>query len=229
MEVASIERLLDNVIFESLAGAQARFAEGPAHARRYRRGIAGLAGFADRAHPDFEALAPLCDPGEPLYCLGWTGTAPRGWRVVTDTAVHQFVWDAAPPREAADEAIRLDRTHVERMVALATLTRPGPFGPGNFDLGEYYGVLEGERLLAMAGERLEAGRLREVSAVCTHPDFEGRGLARRLMERVVRLQLSRGQVPFLHVMEANTRAREIYTRMGFRHRQRLALRVVARA
>src|SRR5687768_2984640 len=228
MEVASVERLLDNVIFESLSGAQARFAEGPPHARRYRRGIAGLAGFADRAHPDFDALAPVCEPGEPLYCIGWTGAAPRGWRVVADTAVHQFVWDAPPPPEPADGGERLGRECAERMVALATLTRPGPFGPGNFDLGEFYGFLEGERLLAMAGERLEAGPLREVSAVCTHPDFEGRGLARRLMQRVVRLQLARGQVPFLHVMDANARAREIYARMGFRHYQRLALRVVAR-
>jgi hypothetical protein len=35
----------------------------------------------------------------------------------------------------------------------------------------------------MTGERLGAGRLREVSAVCTHPDFQGRGLWPRLMER----------------------------------------------
>jgi GNAT superfamily N-acetyltransferase len=229
MEVASVEQLLDNVIFESLAGAQSRFAEGPPHARRYRRGIAGLAGFADRAHPDFDALAPFCEAGEPMYCIGWTGKAPPRWRIVADTAVHQFVWDAPPPHDPADAAIRLAPAHVDRMVALAALTRPGPFGPSNFDLGEFYGVLEGESLLAMAGERLEAGPLREVSAVCTRPGFEGRGLARRLMERVVRLQLARGQVPFLHVMDANTRAREIYSRMGFRHRQQLPLRVVARA
>ena len=41
----------------------------------------------------------------------------------------------------------------------------------------------------MAGERMHAGTLREISGVCTHPDFQGRGLARRLMRKLVRRQM----------------------------------------
>jgi predicted GNAT family acetyltransferase len=95
-------------------------------------------------------------------------------------------------------------------------------------MGEYYGILEGERLLAMAGERMHAGEYREISAVCTDPGFQGRGLARRLTEKLIRIQAARGQTPFLHVMSHNDRARAMYERMGFRVHRELAVRVVAR-
>jgi predicted GNAT family acetyltransferase len=80
----------------------------------------------------------------------------------------------------------------------------------------------------MAGERMHAGTLREISAVCTHPEYQGRGLARRLTDKVIRLQMARGQTPFLHAMHANQRARGLYERMGFRHHREIVLRVVAR-
>ena len=89
-------------------------------------------------------------------------------------------------------------------------------------------MFDGGRLVAMAGERMEAGPLREVSGVCTHPDFQGRGLARRLIAKLVRQQIGRGQIPFLHVMRDNLHARQIYARMGFRLHQEMALRVVSR-
>jgi predicted GNAT family acetyltransferase len=139
----------------------------------------------------------------------------------------QYVWEGrAPEADPAPEAVRLGNAHAERMVALTDLTKPGPFGPRSAELGEYYGLFEGERLVAMAGERLGAGRSREVSAVCTHPDFQGRGLARRLMEKVIRIQLARGDMPFLHVMAQNARARGLYEHMGFRQRCEVALRAV---
>ena len=45
--------------------------------------------------------------------------------------------------------------------------------------------------------------MREISGVCTHPEFQGRGLARRLVAELVRRELGRDQTPFLHVLRAN--------------------------
>jgi predicted GNAT family acetyltransferase len=106
------------------------------------------------------------------------------------------------------------------------LTNPGPFGLRTIELGEYFGVFEGERLVAMAGERLHAGKYREVSGVCTHPDQQGRGLARRLSLKIVRLQLLRGQSPFLHVISSNTTAHALYEKLGFRDYRETVVRVV---
>jgi predicted GNAT family acetyltransferase len=68
----------------------------------------------------------------------------------------------------------------------------------------------------MAGERATAAPFREISGVCTHPDFQGRGLARRLMAKLIARNLARGETPFLHVMCHNEGAHRLYRNMGFR-------------
>jgi predicted GNAT family acetyltransferase len=107
------------------------------------------------------------------------------------------------------------------------LTKPGPFGPRTIELGDYFGVFDGGRLVAMAGERMQAGALREISGVCTHPDVQGRGIASRLMRKLVRRQLARRETPFLHVMRENAVARRLYERMGFAVYRESVVRVVA--
>jgi predicted GNAT family acetyltransferase len=108
------------------------------------------------------------------------------------------------------------------------LTKPGPFGLRTIELGDYYGYFDGERLIAMAGERTFVPGFREVSGVCTHPDFQGRGLAGKLMRRLIAQELARGELPFLHVMSHNAVAHELYLRMGFRDYSQPQVRVLAR-
>ena len=141
----------------------------------------------------------------------------------------KMVWEAAvPDLDEAPEAIPLGTEHALQAMELAALTRPGPFGPRTIELGEYFGFFDRERLVAMAGERMAAGMLREVSGVCTHPDSQGRGFARRLMLKLVRRQMRRGETPFLHVMSDNVGARRLYERMGFRDYRETVVRVVSR-
>ena len=73
-----------------------------------------------------------------------------------------------------------------------------------------------------------AGALREISGVCTHPEFQGRGLARRLVAKLIRHEMQRGEMPFLHVMRDNSTAHRIYERMGFRHHRETVIRVLSR-
>ena len=58
----------------------------------------------------------------------------------------------------------------------------------------------------------------KVSAVCTHPDFVGRGLARHLLAFLSNDILKGGALPFLHVSPKNERALELYRRNGYRVR-----------
>ncbi len=223
-----MKHLLDNIAWHTLAGPHAAYAAGAGSARRYATGFSPIIGFADPQRPDFDALAPYCQAGEHFYCDGWSGAAPAGWRVDAETTMFKMVW--AGPVPAADDApgaLRLGAQHADQALALAALTRPGPFGPRTLELGDYVGCFDGEHLVAMAGERMHAGTLREVSGVCTHPDFQGRGLARRLMLALIRRQLQRGETPFLHVMRDNTGAHGLYQRMGFRDEMEAVVRVVS--
>jgi len=225
-----MHELFDNIFWHALTGPQARFAAGAGGARRYVAGCSPILGFADQQRPDFAALTPYCEADEHFYTEGWSGPVPAGWRLDAETAMIKMIWDAPSPGPDAgsDAVVTLGPEHVQRAVDLAVLTRPGPFGPRTPELGVYIGCLEGERLMAMAGERACAGTLREISGVCTHPDFQGRGLARRLMLRLIREQMQRGETPVLHVMKANETACGLYRRMGFRDHREVVVRVVTK-
>ena len=82
--------------------------------------------------------------------------------------------------------------------------------------------------MAMAGERTCAEGHREISGVCTHPDYQGRGLARKLTLKLVQRMLQRGETPFLHVMSTNALAHSLYQKMGFRDWCETPVRVVTR-
>jgi ribosomal protein S18 acetylase RimI-like enzyme len=224
---------LDNIIWNSLTGSQSRFAAGAGGARRYAKGFSPIVGFANPRHPDFAALEPFCDAGEHFYCSGWQGAAPQGWQIEADTTMCIMVCapTALPGSSqlAGRDARRLGAEHAQQALDLAVLTRPGPFGLRTIELGDYFGYFEGERLVAMAGERMQAGTLREISGVCTHPDFQGHGMARALMSRLLGLQRARGETTFLHVMSSNTSARKLYESLGFRNYLEPVVRVVSRS
>jgi GNAT superfamily N-acetyltransferase len=221
--------LLDNISWHALCGPHGGFATGTETIKRYAPGFSPILGFDDPARPDFEALRPFVAPGEHFYCADWTGTPPHGWQVDADARMFQMVWAGALPEAGlARDAVPLDAaTHGAAALALAELTRPGPFGARTLELGAYIGIFDGGRLIAMAGERMTAGRWREVSGVCTHPDYQGRGLAKRLMLELVRRQMQRAEAPFLHVMTHNETAHALYLRMGFADHRECAVRVVS--
>lgn len=224
-----MNHLLDNIVWHSLTGPQACFASGSDGARRYTRGFSPIVGFADNVKPDFSALNPWCHSDEHFYTDGWAGTPPADWQIEQEATMFKMVWDSSiPPADDLHEAIPLEKQHAAQALELADLTRPGPFGIRTIELGEYFGCFEGERLMAMAGERMFAGSWREISGVCTHPDYQGAGLARRLMIKLIHRELQRGELPFLHVMHDNDVAVGLYKRMGFSIYKESIVRVISR-
>ena len=197
--------------------------------RRYAPGFAPIVAFEDPARPDFAALARHCGPGEVVYIDGVSEPMPAGWRTDFEATLLRLVWSGEAVRDdSVLETISLRAEHAPQVVELALATRPGPFGPRMLESGRYIGVFEDGRLIAMAGDRAQAGPYREVSGICTHPDAQGRGLARKLSLRVIAGMLALGETPFLHVLATNLRARTLYERMGFRLHCELPARAVAR-
>jgi GNAT superfamily N-acetyltransferase len=223
---------MPSALWNTLTGPHARHASGAAGARRYAAGFSPIIAFADNSRPDFAALAPFCAAGEVFYCEGWQGACPDGWRIDAETSMFRMVWNRAiPTADTAPDAVPLRAEHPEHVdaaVALAALCRPGPFGPRTIELGDYYGCFDDGRLIAMAGQRMRVPGYTEISGVCTHPDAQGRGLARRLMSKLIHQQMQLGEVPFLHVMRANQAAHDFYLRMGFEDYLESTVRVLTR-
>ena len=221
--------ILDNITWHTLSGPHARFSVGTATIRRYAPGFSPIIAFADTVQPDLSALTPFCASGDHFYCADWSGVVSAGWQLEAESRMFRMVWAGdLPEDDAAPGMAPLTAADAPQALALAQLTQPGPFGPRTIELGEYLGCFEDGRLVAMAGERMQAGSFHEISGVCTHPDFQARGMARRLMLALIRRQMQRGETPFLHVMWDNTTAHGLYQRMGFEDYREVPVRVISR-
>jgi GNAT superfamily N-acetyltransferase len=224
-----VSHLLDNIMWNCLSGPHAKFATGSGSVRRYAPGFSPIVGCENPAQPDFATLEKFCEPGDGFYFDIWSGPAPAGWRIDKEARMFKMVWDAPTPvDDAAPDAVLLRPEHFQQAVDLARLTNPGPFGIRTPELGEYFGIFQDNKLIAMAGERLCVGDMHEVSGICTHPDHQGRGLARKLTLKLVRRQMQRGKTTFLHVMSHNQLARGLYAKMGFRDYRETVVRVATR-
>jgi predicted GNAT family acetyltransferase len=225
--VPPTSHLLDNPIWHALSTCQERFAEVSHLARRFPVEVTSLAGVAEPTPESFAALASLTRRGEEAALfLTSLPEPPAGWTVVEQVPLPQMVHHGGRPKDSDFEADLLTFADVPHMMALAELTKPGPFANRTCEMGNYLGVRREGRLAAMAGERLHLPGYTEVSAVCTHPEYLSQGLAANLIAAVVRQIYDRDEVPFLHVRPDNRRAIALYERLGFRERTRLLLLVL---
>jgi ribosomal protein S18 acetylase RimI-like enzyme len=212
------EDVLDNAVWHSLCTGHRELAEGAGRARRYPTAMSVFGGVDHLDDEGWAALAGLVGPGggTVLFRPG-IGAVPVGWRVVARGVGNQFVARslADPGTRGEPPVVDLGPADAGAMLALATLTRPGPFALRTSELGRFVGVRDGDELVAMAGERLRPEGYVEVSAVCTHPDARGRGLAALLTHHVASRIQADGDIPILHVAEGNDGARRVYERLGF--------------
>ncbi|MEP6756473.1 MAG: GNAT family N-acetyltransferase [Chthonomonadales bacterium] len=220
---------LDNVLWNCFSGPHRHVTIGTDDILRYAPGFSPIIGFAEPDNPNLAGLRDHTAIGEELYCDGWSGESYPGWEIHRQTTMFRMVYHGqAPEVDPAPDAIRLGTEHVEKAIELATLTNPGPFGPRTIDLGEYFGFFDGDKLISMAGERFQVDHYHEISAVCTHPDYQGKGLAKKLMGKLLYRQMQRGKTPFLHVISTNDIAHNLYLKLGFQDYLESVVRVISR-
>ncbi len=226
---AMTDHPLDRAVWNALTTRRAILAHGTGKARRIDPTIGLFVAAADTSPESLDDLAALVRPGETVGMIetkAWP--LPPTLRATGHFALAQMVATAASPGPALPDITPLDESDAPEMLALATLTRPGPFFAATHRLGGYVGVRRGGALVAMAGTRLSLPGFVEVSAICTHPDHRGQGLGAALTRHVTARILASGDQPFLTSYVTNTSAIALYESLGFRTRREVIFTTIER-
>jgi len=209
---------LDRPAWTALQTTQRHLARGEGAALRYDGDYAIFAATGDHAPASLAALGALIRATGPAIVLEKDPLPPvRGTQIAQHRMGVQMV--AATIAGGADiDFLELGDADAAEMLALATLTEPGPYFRRTHRLGNFIGIRDEGRLVAMAGERMKPEGFTEVSGVCTHPGWRGRGYAGALMRGVAARIVARGETPFLHAYADNRGAIALYESLGFRVR-----------
>jgi ribosomal protein S18 acetylase RimI-like enzyme len=220
---------LDNVIWQALTTRQAQFAEIGDHARRFVHEVSPLSGFEEPNDAGYASLSRLVGAATTAAVFLDDPYSHRpGWEFVVGAPLLQMVAEkpGGPTSSNGYEILELGPVDSPEMLALTALTKPGPFGTRTHELGTYIGLRDSGKLVAMAGERLKVPGHTEISAVCTHPEHNGKGYAGLLMTEIMRRIRERGETAFLHVRQDNRRAITLYERLGCHARKLLHFAVL---
>jgi len=207
---------LDNPVWSALCGPHRELSARHADLRWYPPSIAPFAAIPrSDILPDLDS-AHKQGLGDQAYFVGaCPSDLPVGWHVTSRSNILQLFPTIEIPEAGEDAGVILGEADRGAMRELTQIAFPDFFRERTAELGIYLGIFDGAKLIAMAGERMALAGLQEISGVCTHPHYTGRGHARGLTNALMRRHRRRGVGSFLHVSEGNSVARRLYESMGF--------------
>jgi ribosomal protein S18 acetylase RimI-like enzyme len=223
--------VLDNPAWNALISGNKHLAFGEGPVRYFDRDVSPFVGLEENSEENFRLLANVLPSDRVALFVATSETSfPTELKELHHVRGLQMVYTAADPLNVNhSQLISLTTEHVPQMLCLTKLTNPGPFMDRTIEFGHYQGIFDGDKLVAMAGQRLHAFEYAEVSAVCTHPDHTGRGYARQLLMNQVNRINAAGNIPFLHVRYDNERAIKVYENLGFSTRTEVHFYVLKKA
>ena len=218
-----MKHVLDNPAFNALNTGNKKLANGNGHIKYFNKAVSPFMGFDENTNANFQELYKLTNHDSLVVFISPDEVSiPGPWRVTYYVMCFQMVYHNPMVTQMDDSAlVILTEEHIPKMLALTKLTNPGPFAERTIDFGHYLGIFQGDNLVAMAGQRMNPLPYAEISAVCTHPDYLGRGYAKLLMQYQINRIIAEGNIPFLHVKCDNDRAIKVYQSLGFEMRAKL--------
>lgn len=217
-----MDNVLDNPIWFGALTGNSTLSKGEGNIRFFDDDVSNFVGFPQPSSELLSSLHAIWDREGPAFFITADKFThiPDKWNLVYQTQIHQMVGTSVTTREIENRLVALNQKDAPAMLALATLTAPGPFLINTLDYGNYYGIYEGDKLAAMAGCRTAPDPYIEISAVCTHPDFRGKGYGAIVTQNIINKILETpGKIPFLHANTENNQALRVYKKLGFHERK----------
>jgi ribosomal protein S18 acetylase RimI-like enzyme len=208
--------VLDNPAWAALNSLHSEFAEGTNQAKRYRPDIAPFVA-CDGSLTDID---PFIKNGDTFFMIGDLPVLPHNWEIAHEIPCGQMVYTG--PLQEGDPVLLLDESDKTDMFNLINSLQPGLYKPDTRLMGNYYGIKQNGKPVAMAGERIRMPGYTELSAICTNTDYAGRGYAQQLIKHLCNTHINEGIVSYLHVALSNERAVRLYKHMGFEQRREIS-------
>ena len=216
---------LNNPVWHALNSHHHHLAIQGEFAARYQPGIFAATAMPEYSSAGFDDLRSLVEVNEIIGLMGLLPEDISGWEVLHIDHVRQLIYEGLKPATRVNTVV-LTKSDVPEMLDLVNVAQPGPFTSRTIEMGQYLGVRQDGHLVAMAGERFHMTGFCEVSAVCTHPDYRGRGYGGALTTMVSEAILERQETPFLHVTPGNDGALSLYMKLGFRIRTEVQVSIL---
>lgn len=216
-------QILDNPVWNALHTTNQQLATGNEQAKYIKRDVGLFAGLRSNSVEELVSLKTLLPAGGAVILFVPNEiTIPPTWKIKLKRDILQMIYNK---KEVAivdrNGIISLNDRHIPAMLELTHMTNPGPFFQRTIDLGNYEGIFDGDKLIAMTGRRLQPDPFIEVSAVCTHPLYTGKGYGAKLVKSQVGSILNESKTPFLHLYPDNTAALKLYEKIGFTVRKNM--------
>ncbi len=210
---------LDNPAWYSLLETHKHFGIGTDGLKCYQKNIVAFAAWDTSKNEGLILLDKLIELNESFFIIGEMTPLPSNYLIERTITCLQMICTSAIKINTVATIVKLGDAEADEMTALTKLVMPGYYKHDTRLMGDYFGIMDNNQLVAMAGERICLNGLTEVSAVVTHPAFTGRTYAQQLVAQVVNKNLAAEIIPFLHTGQNNGRAIRMYEYLGFKKRR----------
>lgn len=217
---------LNNPVWHALNQTHANFNMGNTIFKMYPTNVCPFA--AIKENHVLKKITYKAVSEEPFYLVGEVAAIPQNVNIIKTLVCNQMLINNPVNLPITTTITKLTAAHQKELFTLVNTVQPGYFKEKTHLMGNYYGIIKNNQLIAVAGERIKLHDFTEVSAIVTHPNFTGKGYAKQLTAHVVNKIIAKGKTPFLHVLNTNSIAINLYEKLGFYTRKEISFNYVVK-
>ncbi|WP_435264104.1 GNAT family N-acetyltransferase [Tenacibaculum sp. nBUS_03] len=206
---------LENPVWYSLSETHSKFAIDYEGVKFYNPDFCPFGAFTNLNQTE-SAIEKYANLTPSLFVVGQEPNNSANTKLNKTIPCNQMILETLKEPNYDSKIIKLTEKHSNELYDLVWLVMPGYYKIKTFEMGDYYGIIKDDKLVAATGERLQMDDFIEISAVVTHPDYTRKGLAKQLVAHTTKKVIEKNKTPILHVASVNTGAIKLYENLGYK-------------